>query len=76
MSGGTLGRHKRTKIGMLPGDISIQAKARMLEKGVRVLPPSMDPKGTIGRKCAKGMKKGIVRKANRRARHTPIETTE
>lgn len=31
MKGGNLSRHKRTKLGMLPGDVPIQTKARMLE---------------------------------------------
>ena len=70
--GGTLSRHKKTKLGMLPGDISIQSKARILERGERVLPESMDPTGNIGRKSAKGLKKTIVRMANRRARHAPV----
>lgn len=75
MKGGNLSRHKRTKLGMLPGDIPIQAKARMLEKLERPLPLSMDPRGTIGKKCAKTMKRDVVRMANRRARRAPVEET-
>lgn len=76
MKGGNLSRHKKTKLGMLPGDISIQAKADMLERLERVLPPSMDPDGTLGRKCAKGYKNDVVKMANRRARRAPIEVEE
>jgi len=42
---------------------------------VRVLPESMDPKGTIGAKCAKGYKQDVVKMANRRTRRAPVETT-
>lgn len=73
MKGGNLSRYKRTKLGMLPGDISIQDKAQILEKEIRILPKEMDPTGKIGRNCAKGLKKDIVRMANRRARRAPIE---
>lgn len=75
MKGGNLSRHKKTKLGMLPGDIPIQGKARMLEKRERVLPESMDPKGTIGAKCAKSYKRDVVKLANRRVRRAPVETT-
>ena len=75
MKGGNLSRHKKTKLGMLPGDIGIQGKAQMLGKRVRVLPESMDPKGTIGAKCAKGYKQDVVKMANRRTRRAPVETT-
>lgn len=76
MKGGNLSRHKKTKLGMLPGDIPIQEKARMLEKLERPLPKSMDPTGKIGRSCAKSMKRDVVKMANRRARHAPIPTEE
>ena len=72
MKGGNLSRHKRTKLGMLPGDIPIQEKARVLEKLERPLPLSMDPKGTIGKKCAKSMKRDFVKIANRRSRRSPV----
>ena len=72
MKGGNLSRHKKTKLGMLPGDIPIQAKARILEKLVKDLPESVDPRGTLSRSCAKSFKKEVVRMANRRARHAPI----
>ena len=71
-------RHKRMKLGMLPGDIPIQEKALMLEKGVRVLgilpadTNRIDPKGELGRRVAKAYKKDVVRMANRRTRHAPI----
>lgn len=76
MKGGNLSRHKRTKLGMLPGDVPIQTKARMLEDGVRELDSRFDPTGKIGRNCAKSYKKDVVRMANRRARRAPIESPD
>ena len=60
---GTLSRHKKTKLGMLPGDIGIRGKALMLEKGIH--PQTGRP--------AKTFKKDVVRMANRRTRRAPIE---
>ncbi len=74
MSGGTVGRHKRTKLGMLPGDIPIRKKAEMLEKGSLIQPTAMDPKGDLGVKRAKSLKNTVTKMANRRARRAPIET--
>lgn len=82
MKGGNLSRHKKTKLGMLPGDIPIQEKALMLEKGIRVigiLPEDterMDPTGELGRRVAKSYKKKVAKMANRRARRAPIENEE
>lgn len=58
MKGGNLSRHKRTKLGMLPGDVPIQTKAKMLEDGVRELDSRFDPTGRIGRNCAKVLQEG------------------
>lgn len=60
MKGGTQSRHKKTKFGMLPGDIPKRDKIHMLEKGES--PPS------------KTYKRDFVRIANRRTRHAQIET--
>lgn len=55
--------HKKTKMGHVPGDVSIQFKAAMLEGKV-------DPSDA---RRARGYKKDHIRKANRRMRHQPIE---
>ena len=69
MSSGTLSRHKRTKMGQVPGDISPRAKAEMLEN------PAVNKRN-------KSYKRDFVKAANRRDRHkahdkipdtTPIE---
>lgn len=73
---GTLSRHKKTKLGMLPGDVSIRVKAKMLEKKDRRLPESMDPTGQVGKRLAKAYKKDVVKMANRRARHQAIEMND
>lgn len=57
-------RYKRTKLGMLPGDISIQAKARMLEKGESPYPAFGNP--------SKDYKRDVARMANRRNRRSRV----
>lgn len=75
MKGGNLSRHKRTKFGQLPGDLTVQAKACMIEKGVqprfRHLSEQTDEER---RRHAKSFKRDFVRMANRRSRRAPVET--
>jgi hypothetical protein len=64
MKNGTLSLHRKTKFGMLPGDVPLDVKIEMLEKG------------TVDReepKRARAFKKAFAKMANRRVRHTPIE---
>jgi len=57
---GKLSRHKHTKMGQVPGDISPQAKARMLE----------NPTASNNNKS---YKRDFVKRANRRVRRKKID---
>ncbi len=59
-------RHKRSKFGDLPGDLSKQVKINMLEGNT---PIQVFPWQTINDKCAKSYRKDFQKKANRRFRH-------
>lgn len=56
-----ISKHKRTKFGMLPGDIPKHDKIALLEGKTPL---------------AKSYKKDFVRKANRRTRHSSPSVTE
>ncbi len=53
-------RHKRAKMGCLPGDISKGRKAKMLE-------------GKDNSPAAKSYRKDFQKKANRKFRHTAVK---
>jgi len=59
-------RHKRTKFGCQPGDLSKRVKIAMLEGNT---PIEVFPWQTVNDKCAKTYRKDFQKKANRRFRH-------
>jgi hypothetical protein len=54
---GKLSRHKKTKMGALPGDIPLQSKVEMLEKGKAAIRFSKGYSQEMGKKASKAFKK-------------------